>query len=60
MEGEEVVVTVGARAGRCSPGGMGVAASEEPAALDRATAGWKEAPLVTAEAGSVAKAGTPT
>ena len=61
MVGEAgAVVTVVAPAGRCSRAKRGVVASGEPAALGRATAGWKGASLVTAEAEWVAKAGTPT
>ena len=60
MGGVEEVVTVGAPAGKYSRAKKEVAASEEPAALGRATADWREASLVTAEARWVAKAGTPT
>ena len=61
MVGEAgAVVTVVAPAGRYSRAKGGGVASGEPAALGRATAGWKGASLVTVEAEWVAKAGTPT
>jgi len=61
MVGEAgAVVTVVAPAGRCSRAKRGVVALGEPAALGKATAGWKGVSLVTAEAEWVAKAGTPT
>jgi hypothetical protein len=61
MVGEAgAVVTVVAPAGRFCRANGGGGAGGAPAALGRATAGWKGASQVTAEAEWVAKAGTPT
>jgi hypothetical protein len=60
MVGEAgAVVMAVAPAGRCSRAKRGVVAAGEPAALGRATAGWKGESLVTAEGERVVKAGTP-